>query len=468
MDNSHKDTIAGLLKEIANNDLDFSVSATASSLDDPMLKGYQVTYNPATPKDNGQELIKLLVNKPTNRILIRGLSSAGTISLLPPGRSRPEIYSITEKGGGFVPTFQESDVDVYFDAEDCSSAGYFFLDASGKKVKVTPYIRLFHELVHAKVNIEGNPTHDEDPVITETNQFHKQRGITERAGHEGGCYSSTTSPSVCLIVTAASGSAHAPHVEALLDVRNNLLRTNALGSILERCIYTAYMKFSPLVAGDLFQSAELRQTMLRFFVEPLIDYLLLAQAYVASRGNITTIRRELARLRRRYGQDFGWQTIITHTELVNHWVETFRRGDDENRVDPRIPDDPANLEQVLHYLHAAMNLYTPTNPFLLWAIVEPIHTFWQLMAAKEEAAAGFFVASLHNWLATIPIPGEVKQVTAATMRQGLSDLAETFLMDEALRAQLAARLLAQMEAESTYDLRAMLYQAGYSIAEGVS
>jgi hypothetical protein len=329
-------------------------------------------------------------------------------------------------------------------------------------VQAQSYARLFHELDHSQRNINGNPGHGEGPTIAESNLFHSERGLPQRAGHAGGC-ANTAKPPSCLIVTAAAGSMRAPQVRALQHARDTLLRTNPLGNLLECAIYTAYMTFSPEVAADIRDSPPLRRTLLDLLIEPLIEYLLLAQRHVEARGALAAVRSRLAGLRRDYQQRLGEREIAAIAALLERWAGELARG--EATAIAGVPGDEADHAAALRYLVAAVNRRVPGNPFVVWAIAAPVAAFWRLLAAADdETAESLFVDGLHDWLAAVPLPEELKRMPRETMRSGLAGLAESFLIDPALRGRLSARLLDGLAGDVGYDLQAVLVQAGYPLA----
>ena len=143
------------------------------------IKYSQVTFHNSTSlTDLGAQLVAKFANNPARHVFIHGVDSAVTI-ILKGGTAAEERHQVEGLGGGFT-----TDVDTYPHIEvfvDASAGntnyGIWTTDYKGwGRGKGLPYVRLYHELVHADRIMTGLP-HGEKTMVPLVNKFRNQRGL---------------------------------------------------------------------------------------------------------------------------------------------------------------------------------------------------------------------------------------------------------------------------------------------------
>lgn len=135
---------------------------------------------PTHPSDLGAQLLSKLANYQPTHILIHGVPNNFRWTYFDPRGSSVTKF-ISEEGGGFTTDVKsQPHVDLYIDGSENNvrypitimSSDYCFVSIPERK----PYVRLYHELLHAEGLIFGQ-AHRHWTVIPKTNDFRRQRGL---------------------------------------------------------------------------------------------------------------------------------------------------------------------------------------------------------------------------------------------------------------------------------------------------
>jgi hypothetical protein len=430
-DNQYSNEVKDQLRKVVNGDKSLIISPTSVSIDD--VKYFQVTYQPATTlvgpgnPDLGKALINKLANQSEKHIYIHG---EHPFFRIPPVGG--EDYVVQNEGGGFTTDTQRyPHVDLYVDGTENNQRYPITIEEPGfnsTEVFEDPYIRLYHEFLHAEGLIDRIP-HSHPVIEPKVNQLRTQRGL----GYE-------IEVPYCFIVSAASGSATSKEVEALQQIRNQLLRPNRIGHLIERRIYSAYMRFSPAVAQAIERSAELRWLILEIIVRPFIVFLDLTKGYAFETQDRRQLRSTIEQFRERLLERHTWAELAELSGLIASWASRL-----QSPPDPAIAmqDPPSrqgvNAERVLGWLSASINAAAPNDPYIIWA-TRPLSAIWEIVVDRGPCPEELFIDRVHGWVADLPLPDELRQLPPEAIADGLRELEQTALKHEPLRAALVRRI----------------------------
>lgn len=155
------------------------------------IKYTQVVYNnSASLNDLGAKLVAKLATDPVTHVFIHGADPYVQI-IFKYGAPDEERHSVKGLGGGFTTDVETAPhIEVFVDGS-AGNTDYpiWTTDYRGwGRGKGLPYVRLYHELVHAD-RMMSNLTHGEKTMVPLVNQFRKQRGLGyERAKPWFGSY----------------------------------------------------------------------------------------------------------------------------------------------------------------------------------------------------------------------------------------------------------------------------------------
>jgi hypothetical protein len=430
-DNQYSNEVKDQLRKIVYSDKSLIISSTSILAPgaDPALRYFEVTYQPPATlvgQDLGRQLINKLANQSAKHTFIHGEHPFFRASV------EGNDTVVQNEGGGFTTDrLLPPHVSLYVDGTSDSKRYPITIEEpwlNTNEIFEDPYIRLYHELLHAEGLIDQIP-HSHPVLIPKVNQLRTQRGL----GYE-------REVPWCFIVSAASGSASSKEVEALQQIRNQLLRPNRIGHLIEHRIYAAYMRFSPQVAQAIERSSELRWLILEIIVRPFIVFLALTRDYAFETQNRRQLRSTIERFRERLLERYTWAELSELSGLIASWASRLRSPPDPViAVQPPRSWQGVNAEGVLDYLSATINAAVPNDPYITWA-TRPLSAIWEIVVDRSSCPEELFIERVHGWVANLPLPDELHQLPPEAIADGLRELAQTVLKHEPLRAALARRI----------------------------
>jgi hypothetical protein len=141
---------------------------------------FKVDYPaPTHPSDPGAQLLSKLANYRPKHIFVHGVRNDFRWTYYDPRGSTLTKF-ISEEGGGLTTDMKsQPHVDLYIDGSETNVSypitikqDHCFISISERN----PYVRLYHELLHAEGLIFGL-AHGHWTVIPKTNEFRRQRGL---------------------------------------------------------------------------------------------------------------------------------------------------------------------------------------------------------------------------------------------------------------------------------------------------
>lgn len=205
-------------------------------------------------------------------VSINGLTAGDSLCL--PDASGGTTCTPMEQVGGVAVRFNSASPDfdvlvaVAMDTSLCNGNGYWTRGLNNAQISMPGNVLMYHELVgHALHHCIGdfNAGDPEGQAITEENVLRAAQGIDTRTTHEGGCGGGSNG---CFIASAAYGSASAPEVQVLRDIRDRVLRSTDWGEAVFDEIYRYYYAISPAIADRIKQDEHLRVIVRAALVEP--------------------------------------------------------------------------------------------------------------------------------------------------------------------------------------------------------
>jgi hypothetical protein len=439
----------------------------------------QVTFHPAETVDFVAQRMFEICNAIDHDILVLGLSSG---SQLPGGAVVSDIGGVCIEPGFFNPT---DPILIAYDTTLCEGKGYYAFKSGGSTLAneiFTPsQVILFHELAHAyHFSIGDQP---DDPLTIEAQAIDDENKLREfldlqpnrdRTNHDGGCpFGSVPPKPKCFIVSAAFGSPRAKQVESFQRFRDVTLRPSPFAEHFFADLDREYYQFSPQIATEVEACPQLKLWVKRLVVEPLLDYLTLAELYVTERGCVKPFAKAVEETFDRYLHTLV-EIKMQRSELddvaqatTQAWARLVRRVIDNNNLRMAAPRAAFRADSVLNYLASIVITRAPTTTYTVWAVAEPLERYWRALArwVANSANPSEIVHQLGNgiedWVATLPLPSTFLELSQESLATSLYRLADSIFTIQRVRHQFGERLLATCNASLTYDLRALLIGIGY-------
>jgi hypothetical protein len=137
-------------------------------------KFFRVDYpTPAHPSDLGSQLLSKLASYQAKHIFIHGAPREFWLTL----DARGNAINVSQEDGGFTIDIKNSPhVDLYIDGSPENTKYMIDSKCEGSIPERNPYVRLYHELLHAEGLIFGL-AHGHWAVIPKTNDFRRQRKL---------------------------------------------------------------------------------------------------------------------------------------------------------------------------------------------------------------------------------------------------------------------------------------------------
>jgi hypothetical protein len=450
----------------------------------------QVTYTPPVPATDFnavQEMLDSIINiEYVNRIVVVGVKSNFVLPLDPSivnKRIDHNGAAITLKPGTLHnPT---NDILIYIDVEMCNDQGYHVVDTSvpARIIDQPIDVILYHEFAHAFRLANDDPEWAaEDLAEMDENQYRKlrspalpPRNVNNHYGNCGSPPGTPKPPQACFIVSAAYGSPYAAQVALLHHVRDVFLRRTVWGATFFQQLAAEYYQCAPQIAADMENSASLKALLTKLTVEPLLDFLTLAESYVIEGGwrnrrfgdRVKEVLLDfLASLpevgfHRGQVEFFTCEVIQLEERLNGRWY-----GGDVRAQFVKSSGCPEALE-TLDYLVDVVGKSVPTTHYFAWALLTPLRMFWSLLTRLnnlegEEARIGnFFAEAIEQWLGSVPLPPDYARLSAEAVQEDLIQLAGGAFALPSVQKQVGRRLLEGYGTLVPFDLEAVLHQAGY-------
>jgi hypothetical protein len=446
--------------------------------------GYQLmAFSPQDPPTGANPFsvsrINDLINTVDAPIIVLGVDSTYNV---------PEIHKpVTNVGGitfgpdpaqpGPIPSPIGGDILVIYDVSGCNGKGYVVKDNGGQEVSMPSYMTLFHELAHAYHRaVHDEPLNDTDAqalAVADENKARQEHGLPIRstANDDGGCGTTHGSWIKCFIVSAASGSPRSPEVQRFQDIRDNLLRSTSFGREFFQNLHSEYYQFSPRVAADMNASPQLKALLSILAVEPLLDYLTLAELYVMGGWERESFADEVARTLSAFADrlkctGLSDEDIASVSNQVAHSCDSLsvdadpKRGH-KNGISNRQPHQTMSIDAALEYLVAEVKARVPRREYIGWALAEPVTIYWALLVLytntrDSQTLVRSYGDALERWLIRVPVPGSLANLDRVALAASLVDLSHTVFTIPRVRRQFASRIHTAWSDRLPYDLAAML------------
>jgi hypothetical protein len=410
----------------------------------------------------GQNRIEALTVMPSP-VVVSSVNSTYTL---------PDDSPITRYGAAVL--FNGGVQILVWDQQACNGAGYFFCGPGETPIPAPATTLVAHELSHAFHNAIGDaPANDnqkEAQAITDENLHRQQLGLPVRdpGNHRGGCGAGTESGCNeidCFMVTAATGSPRSPQVRWLADLRDRSLEHTFLGQLVFDQLFLEYYQVSARIAADMRRSVNLKASIARLIVDPLLTMLATAERWL--RGDDDPVDEEFVSL---LATTHAWLGDRAEARLpvISRLIGELAHNGDTDRADElsRDPDEEASRDDVLTevkttlaYLRRIARDSTVGTTYLAWAMFLPVEAYWSTMA-NLSASQGGLTAGLHKWLAAMPLPPEYSTAQERVVRRDLAWLAGQVVAPEA-RAAFGRRMLSAYGASVGYDLAHVLDDTGF-------
>jgi hypothetical protein len=278
LNNANTSTVLSDLKRICP---DPALVIDVGAHPDGNLGGGAVSFQPApTTTSVGCQMVQDLVNSPIT-IGIRGEADIWSVAPLA-GRTLHDVGGVTVKDKYPSPTL----IDIVYDAYPCNGLQFWVKDAAGNHIPAPPHVNLFHEMAHAHDLASGtfNVANPEPSAIAQENAYRVSMGLTQRAGHDGGCNmpAPTQAPppkSNCFIATAAFGSVIEPEVQVLRSFRDNVLRKTRAGDMFFENYWKYYYRVSPIIVDAMEEDENVKHVVRWSVVTPIVRYLELLTSF---------------------------------------------------------------------------------------------------------------------------------------------------------------------------------------------
>ncbi len=151
-------------------------------------------------------------------------------------------------------------------------------------------VTLYHELSHATRIVQNGmlslaggcdpSSPEENAAIIDENDMRTQFAtlvggpvvLRDPGNHCGGTCPPATDDGCCIVATVASGSTRSSQVRRLRRVRDRFVRRTESGFAFFEQLFDDYYAFSPQVSGMIAGQPQVRDAVLRGYVEPLLDF----------------------------------------------------------------------------------------------------------------------------------------------------------------------------------------------------
>ena len=392
----------------------------------------------------------------------------------------------SEAGSTTYPPDANGIVYVIYDVTDCGGSHYYVYDTAGHQIPFPPPVILFHELSHAYHEQFGDLDLGAPEVQAETdeNGFRAEVGLALRNvnNHGGGCggpaptgTTGGSSGGECFIATAAYGSALAPPLIMLQDLRDRLVGQSQLGNTLYTKVRSEYYRFSPSVAADMSAEPALRRAIATVGVEPLLAFFLLVEEYIRIgwQDELFSERAEqsLDSFLNSWSQAGYEKAQIPLIALVLGAIRLDKEGLSLPIEGSMTGREETGLLSALDYLGRQVSVRLPSAEYLPWALLTPLQRYWSAVARKvserpgEHGASRTLISDIKSWLSVFPIPSSVSYTDASALRRDLVQMARSIFTDPEIRHVVGSRLLEALVTQPSYDVQACLREVDYLTAD---
>lgn len=429
----------------------------------------QTTYVPSL-NGFGQQLIDSLVNVFANTVVITGVDSTFVVGNMP-------ITNIA----GWAYVDMNGIIHVIYDTSRCGGSGYFVFDINGNKISYPDFISLAHELSHAFHACSGDSSSSapEFQAISDENQVRSQNGMVLRdpSNSGGGCgFATSGGGNGCLIVTAALDSPLAPEINRFRRLRDVYLRGSKIGCEFFSQFFSEYYKFSPQVAKEVSRSKSLKTTVLKVIIEPLLCFFALMEAYIGAGWKQEAfpdqVEQAIERHRIQLTND-GFSLndaqavleVVTRLKMNLSGAHEFKASSPESAFGPPKLLGPSSI---LEYIATAIETTSSGMEYVSWALGAPLVLYWSLLVDHWKGSHGggctsthSFCEALNKWLGEVPIPDALGDLNEDDLGKDLAFLAGTVFTVPLVRERFAERIVKRYANNVSYDVRAVLQNAGY-------
>lgn len=227
-----------------------------------------------------------------------------------------------------------------------------------------------------------------------------------------------TPPRGCFIVSATTGSVHSAENMRLNMLRQRVVASTDLGEALLDAIYRDYYSFSPPIAAELREGAELREQVLRTCVRPLLAWFGLVEAVALDGADRRRARRAVLAVLDACESPSA-EAAARNARLAEALCRgTLSRG----------------APQPFAYLAARLG-DAVALPFSRWAIFDPLVRVWRCAAGDADV-----LEQLDGWLTGAPFDRLPAPARGERLDAELELLAAGPYASDSARAALGGRL----------------------------
>jgi hypothetical protein len=273
--------------------------------------------------------------------------------------------------------------------------------------------------------------------------------------------------SLCMIATAAFGSARSPQVEELRRVRDSFLRSSRLASEFFSDLLSEYYAFSPTVASAMRASPQFKESVTALLVNPFLSFLEIVGSWLsnptAQQFEVairTTLEKSLLELA---GQGIGKGEIPS---FANELARLRLPTTDTRRTKVQPTPNGNGAAMVVDYINSVLEIrLTGKGPHLRAALLDPLQMYGEVLIhyARQEDVSTIrerLEGELAAWLGGMPIPKSFVKLGRNDAKQELVALSRVLFTQRRARHRFGQRFLSLKE-EVGYDLRSLLADLDY-------
>ena len=305
-------------------------------------------------------------------------------------------------------------------------------------------VLLYHELSHATRIVQNGllalgggcdpSSPEENAAIIDENDMRTQFAdlvggpvvLRDAGNHCGGTCPPATDDGCCIVASVASGSTRSSQVRRLRRVRDRFVRRTESGFAFFEQLFDDYYAFSPQVSGMIAGQPQVRDAVLRGYVEPLLDFweLLAARADLVAPSDAELGRLFLDRA-----------PSAQEREARLGAVTASRDWWDAGGAAP-VPDELLDLLRQRAW----------TSESVRWALMAPLDVYERALrltegSADPESVGAIVRELLDEWSPGLPIAPLWGTLSSDEAAAELALCDAVLLQTEAARSAFRARLL---------------------------
>ena len=398
-------------------------------------------FNPDYGQGAGQQAVPIVILAVGSNFVFNDGATIVTVG----GRALPPSNSALP-GATLNNT---TDCLAIYDTSQANGAGWCLARAGtgGTLDLQTPNpVILYHELSHCfrigNNNLNAlragcNPSSpEENAAIVDENDLRNQIAaatgqpavLRDPGIHCGDTCAGGSTTNCCIIASVASGSPLSAEVAELRRVRDGLLRKTEVGFAFFDALHRDYYAFSPQVSTLLARDPTLRPLVMEGLVRPLVCILRTIEAFALGGADAAEVGEWFVSEHRDRESGLARLTILERARSLL------------GAQDVQLTENERELA----------DLASPAlrSEHLLWAVVEPVQLYEEVLAAyldgaSVEAIGDRLQVGIEAWAARVPLDSVWASLSAAELQAELGFLEGTLLRSKEARAQFRGRLRQQ-------------------------